>query len=91
MSCPIVKKHSPIPLRYVKHHILPQACGGRTVVANLVTLCDTCHYAIHHLMYCLARSLPLPASHSKEHLVYAVRGYEEALALGTAHLMPDEG
>jgi 5-methylcytosine-specific restriction endonuclease McrA len=32
------------------HHILPLSRGGRTVMSNLITLCDVCHRQRHKHM-----------------------------------------
>src|SRR4029077_1447055 len=48
--CQCAADHTPKPLRFVWHHILPVTCGGKSVPANLVMACDNCHYAIHSLM-----------------------------------------
>lgn len=39
--------HAPLPIRIVTHHILPLAWGGKSEPANMVRICDNCHYGIH--------------------------------------------
>lgn len=41
-NCRVSANHSPVPLRFVWHHILPQVCGGQSVPENLANLCDNC-------------------------------------------------
>ena len=42
------------PVRFIWHHILPQACGGKSERANLAELCDNCHMSIHAVLWWLA-------------------------------------
>jgi hypothetical protein len=84
--------HRPVPLRFIWHHVLPLACGGRTVPDNLVQLCDSCHYSVHILLWQMAAAggfFP-PAQGTKFHRAIAVRGYNAAVAAGTVHLIPKE-
>lgn len=91
-ACQVASSHQPIPLRYVWHHILPQACGGETIAANLASLCDNCHYAVHILMWHLANGgIPAGVKPSPKRLALARQGYTEALALGTEGQIPKEG
>lgn len=90
-SCVISKRHSPVPTRYVWHHILPQVCGGKTTPENLVSLCDNCHYSIHALMYEMSQSWTLFKGSNKKQLALATQGYHEAALAGTANLLPNEG
>jgi hypothetical protein len=82
--------HRPIPLRFVWHHILPQACGGQTVAANLVSLCDSCHYSIHIVLWQMANKLPLAKTAIKQ-VALAKQGYDLAVAAGTVDKIPKEG
>jgi hypothetical protein len=76
----------------VWHHILPQACGGRTTAANLVSLCDNCHYAVHIIMWHLANGGIPPDMHpSTKRLALARDGYQQAVAAGTQGKIPKEG
>lgn len=45
--CAVHGRHSPKPMRTVRHHVFPQEYGGPTTGANLVAVCDTGHYNIH--------------------------------------------
>jgi hypothetical protein len=93
-TCTCIKRHSPTPLRYVWHHILPQVCGGKTEASNLVSLCDTAHYAIHALLYAHRLYGPtLPPAFRKanrRHRKIAAAGYAAAVAAGTVDLIPIE-
>jgi hypothetical protein len=91
ITCEAAKSHRPEPRRFVWHHVLPQACGGETVPGNLVQLCDTDHYAIHDLMYRLAHNLPIARPWTRAQMALARRGYDAAVAAGTADRMPREG
>jgi hypothetical protein len=81
--------HRPRPLRYVFHHILPQACGGKTEASNLVALCDNCHYAVHVLLWQLAQGTG-SATGTRAQTRLATEGYAEAVAAGTAGDIPKE-
>lgn len=88
-QCVAAHTHSPRPLRFVWHHILPQACGGLTTTDNLAELCDSCHYSIHILMYSLSQGHALHSG-GKIQRDLAHQGYAAAVAAGTAELMPKE-
>lgn len=90
LSCMVTTHHAPTPHRYIWHHILPQACGGKTERANLVSLCDNCHYTIHIIMWHLANNVKLTFRPSAHHMLYAQQGYQAAVAAGTVALMPKE-
>lgn len=87
--------HRPRPLRYVWHHVLPQVAGGKTNKANLVSLCDSCHYSVHVLLWRLARANgDVPGWNrmgTAPQRDYARRGYDAAVAAGTAARIPNEG
>jgi HNH endonuclease len=94
--CACSTHHEPTPLRYVWHHILPVACGGTTITANLVSVCDSCHYGIHVLLTQLKKnggSLHVPYSRFRPTVRYhyAVQGYQAAVAAGTVDKIPNEG
>lgn len=89
-TCVITNAHRPVPLRFVVHHIMPQEAGGQTVPANLVQLCDSCHYTIYRLMWYMAHGTPLPKV-MKAQLAIATTGYNECVAAGTVNLIPNEG
>jgi hypothetical protein len=91
-SCQLGKQgRSHIALRFVWHHVLPQACGGKTTADNLASLCDNCHYAVHILMWYLANGgIPVTVKGTKVQLALANTGYAQAVAAGTAGKMPKE-
>ena len=93
VSCSISANHTPAPLRYVWHHILPRTCGGQTVTSNLVSVCDTCHYAIHALLYQLKVTGKIKPNrrNNKLRMKYAQQGYDAAVAAGTVANIPNEG
>lgn len=92
--CAVSRSHRPAPMRYVFHHILPQACGGLTTAANTVQLCDNCHLAVHVLMYQMkirdGAIVPSPVN-NRVRVALATRGYREAVAAGTVNKIPNEG
>lgn len=93
-DCVVSQHHSPKPLRYVWHHILPRACGGATEVGNLVSLCDSCHYAVHALLHDLKVNghFTIPSTlRNKKRAAIALDGYQRAVAAGTVNLIPNEG
>jgi hypothetical protein len=85
-----VASHRPTPLRFIWHHVQPQEAGGLTEAANLIQLCDSCHYTIHRLMWYMAHSEPLPKVHRNQ-LMYATKGYAACVAAGTISKIPNEG
>jgi HNH endonuclease len=90
-SCQLARYHRPLPLRYVWHHILPEACGGRTEPGNLAQVCDSCHYSVHMLLWWLANGgIPAGITGSRAQLLLARRGYTLAQAAGTADRIPKE-
>lgn len=95
LYCQCADYHTPVPLRFVWHHILPKVCGGASVKANLLQCCDSCHYAIHLMMGDLKH-------HNGELVLYkrfersnranwARIGYKLATEAGTADKIPDQG
>lgn len=92
-TCAASRSHRPAPMRYVWHHILPQACGGISIPVNLVQLCDNCHYAVHVLLHQLKLHgvvTPSPLNNRKR-IALAKQGYSMALLTGTVDKIPDEG
>jgi len=92
-KCVISTYHRPAPLRYVLHHILPRACGGKTEPSNLASLCDTCHYAVHALLHQLkvnGKVSPNPGNNRKR-VALALEGYQRAVSAGTVDKIPNEG
>jgi hypothetical protein len=86
--------HRPTPLRFVWHHVLPQICGGQTVAANVVSLCDSCHYSVHALLWQLKVTNGGPLSSRRgtaQQRAIAQDGYQRAVAAGTTALIPNEG
>lgn len=93
--CSAARRHNPTPVRFVWHHILPQEAGGQTISANLVSLCDTCHYLIHDLLWVLVRDGGSKIGWGRHggavHRDLAWRGYQAALAAGVLNRIPHEG
>jgi hypothetical protein len=94
--CSCAAKHEPKPLRFVWHHLLPVACGGKSTPDNLVMACDNCHYTIHALLTTLKNgggTIKYPLSRYKNTLRYnlALQGYTAAVAAGTVDKIPNEG
>lgn len=94
-NCAITKFHTPPPIRYVWHHILPQACGGKTKPDNLVSVCDNCHYAIHALLHDLkmhdGKFTIASTLRNRKRAGIALDGYRQAQAAGTVNKIPNEG
>jgi hypothetical protein len=87
----LTRYHYPRPMRFVWHHILPQACGGKSTKTNLIAVCDNCHYATHILMWYLANGgIPVTVKYSRAQLRLAQQGYQAAVAAGTVSKMPKE-
>ena len=91
VRCDASKAHSPVPLRFVWHHVQPQEAGGATVAGNLVQLCDSCHYSVHRLLWQLANGLPVQRAPRRAQLALAQRGFAACTAAGTLAQVPDEG
>jgi len=89
--CQASVSHSPAPLRFVWHHIQPHEAGGLTVAANLIEICDSCHYSIHRLLWNLANGLPVGLVPRHTQLAFAQRGYAACIAAGTVARIPNEG
>jgi len=81
--------HRPKPLRFVWHHILPQVCGGKTEPANLVALCDNCHYSVHILLWQLGQGTG-SVTGTRAQTRIATQGYAAAVAAGTTGKIPKE-
>lgn len=91
VSCVMARYHRPLPRRYVWHHVLPLACGGTTEPANLVSLCDSCHYSVHDLLWLLANGQPVDAVPvNRRQLACAEAGLKAARAQGTVAKIPRE-
>lgn len=100
--CDASASHTPHPVRFVWHHIQPKEAGGQTVSANLVQLCDSCHYTVHRLMWIMAlialqgpindqqRAL-LSKPPRKAQLKLAADGYDACRIAGTIAQIPNEG
>jgi len=78
------------PSRFVWHHIQPQATGGKTEPANLVSLCDNCHYSVHAVLWALAHGESGPGGLSRRVRALAQQGYAAAVAAGTVAKIPHE-
>lgn len=89
--CDASTTHNPVPLRFVWHHIQPHEAGGPTVPANLVQLCDSCHYSVHRLLWHVAQGLPVGPVPRKKQLQLAMQGYAACAGAGTVVLIPNEG
>lgn len=93
-SCACVEHHRPKPARFIWHHVLPRTCGGKTDAANLVSLCDTAHYAIHAVLYELRTNdgqLPKAPGRRNDYITNtALTGYQRAVAAGTVDRIPKE-
>lgn len=93
--CTAVKTHAPVPLRYVWHHVLPEAAGGKTNHDNCIPICDNCHYGVHALMYDMAQhdghlSMHLHEAGTPRYRI-ARQGYEAAKAADVLDRIPNEG
>jgi len=89
--CTAAKYHSPHPLRFVWHHIQPEAAGGLTHPGNLAELCDSCHYSTHILLWQIANGglvVPRPCAGQ---LKLAQQGFALCEAAGTVAQIPNEG
>jgi hypothetical protein len=71
--CAIHKFHAPVPHVIHTHHVLPQSWGGDTVPANLIDLCPTGHYNVHHLIDAYIRSAGDPGWDVTRHYGLAER------------------
>lgn len=90
-TCGCVAHHTPRPARFIWHHVLPKVCGGQTTPANLVSICDNAHYAIHVLLWQMRENGGKPAGrHNAYHLAIARQGYDRAVAAGTVGQIPKE-
>lgn len=89
-KCVVPVHHAPRPMRFVWHHILPQAAGGKTELVNLAELCDSCHYSVHIMLWSLAQGAVLPKHLDAGQLDLANAGYDAAVVAGTVALIPKE-
>lgn len=100
--CQASRSHAPEPLRFVWHHIQPHEAGGPTESANLVQLCDSCHYSVHRLLWylrCEEVGVPLDPvadrqlAHPprRELLILAREGFSRCEEAGTIDQIPNEG
>lgn len=84
MECKCVKNHSPKPVAFQVHHIVPTSWGGPNVASNKVTICGTCHDNTHTLLNLFVRyakngDTP-PASEVRKFPTYSKLLAHEALA-----------
>jgi hypothetical protein len=89
-SCAVAKYHAPRVLRFVWHHIQPEGCGGASTAANLIPVCDSCHYSIHILLWQVANGGVTAERPNRGQLLVAERGYALCVAAGTAGRIPKE-
>jgi hypothetical protein len=88
--CAVSKAHRPAPMRFVWHHIQPHVCGGLTVAANLVALCDSCHYSIHILLWHLGQATSPALVGTRAQRALAKQGYDLCVTAGTVAKIPKE-
>jgi hypothetical protein len=51
-TCALHKTHGQAkPLRGAVHHVWPRGAGGPDEAANRITVCETGHANLHHLMW----------------------------------------
>jgi hypothetical protein len=48
--CQIHKRHIPEPHVNHRHHVWPKGDGGPDIEDNIIAVCPTGHYSIHHLI-----------------------------------------
>lgn len=93
--CTAYNDHRPRPLRFVWHHLLPETCGGASDLTNVVQVCDSCHYAIHDLLWVLKTSAGDPKVWGRygadQQRAYALRGWQLAAKVGMTDRIPNEG
>jgi HNH endonuclease len=82
--------HRPKPSRFVWHHIQPKAAGGPSTQANLVGVCDNCHYTIHDLMWRLSRMVDSAGLGTRKQRRVALQGYDACVKAGTVSKIPRE-
>ena len=92
-KCEVSDSHRPEPMRYIWHHVLPKTCGGRSVSANLVALCDNCHFGVHALLYQMKVNGIVTQSsiNNRARVKLAIQGYQAAVVAGTVDKIPNEG
>lgn len=100
--CDASASHDPEPLRHIWHHIQPKEAGGQTVSANLVQLCDSCHYTVHRIMWIMAQLAQGQVISDQQRYEYtrpprraqlklAETGYDACRIAGTIPQIPNEG
>lgn len=80
-ACQVHGSHRPGVVTVHHHHIQPEAMGGPTEPANLVTVCPTGHYNIHAAMAALVFGTPVPKV-TREELRIATLGYQRWIDAG---------
>lgn len=78
--CKVHGYHWPEPLRTVRHHILPEAEGGKATVDNLQDTCDTGHYNIHYLLELLEEGKPIVHLGTRKERAIAEEGWRRIQA-----------
>lgn len=56
--CGCVKSHTPRPISFDDHHVLPQSWGGK--LGKLVKLCPTAHRNVHSLLNLYVHHMDTP-------------------------------
>jgi hypothetical protein len=77
-------------LRFIWHHVQPKEAGGVDGPDNEVSLCDSCHYTIHRVLWYMAHNEPVPPVMRNQKKI-AQRGYDACVAAGTVDKIPNEG
>ena len=86
-----VAAHRPVPVRFIFHHVQPQNAGGETTAANLVQLCDNCHYTVHRLLWMMRNGTPVQRPVNRVQLRLARQGLAACQAAGTVADITNEG
>lgn len=86
--CDAARYHSPVPLRFVWHLILPADCGGTLDTANLVPLCDNCRASVLLMLAQITHGGLRVNRPNAGQLALARRGYILATTAGTLAKIP---
>jgi hypothetical protein len=86
--CEAADYHSPVPLRYTWHLIVPAECGGLAEAPNLVQLCDSCRASVRLLTWQIANGGVRVYRPNARQLAYARLGHAGAVAAGRARDIP---
>lgn len=88
--CSAATYHSPKPLRYVWHLILPAVCGGTYDPSNMVELCDGCRASVMVLMGQIAAGRVTVDRPNRRQLALARQGFRLAEEAGRTGDIPRE-